>query len=420
MPEVAQTSQVQTPSTGAPAKVSTPAASTPSTQKTPPQNIGSFLDDAKKTLGRQSKTQPEPVINFDEVFSYLQEKVDQMPDYSNTQGFDPYGNVPGVDTSQVEGAQLAQQALGEMQADAAKDVANAITGQQDTQTTEEGPLYTFKGKLGEEEIEYDFDNQEELDKAIQRGFAADKVFQAYSKLQEKVGEYQAKAEKLDAFDNLCATNPLKAVELVVEDMLEAGKESELKQWMISMADYLSKSQEEKAQIAKIKEADRYKEQLALHKQQLQEIENQKRRAIVEADVQQLRSWAKTSLDKYTSKLPEGMGPWLQGQIKDIVALNRRNGAEISYDELSRQLATRVRPLLNISRRKMDNEIGKAIDAKKDQNLSVTQSVASRGIAPRTTGRPGIDEFISKGDVSGLSRFLADSVNSGRLRVLNDK
>lgn len=411
--EVAQPSQAQTPSTQS-------SQTVPQTVSTP-KTLGDHFADAKKSLGRQSRTQPELVPTLDDVFSFLNEKVEQMPDYSNTQGFDPWGKP--VDTSEVKGAELAQDAMGEMQAaNAAKIAEGQALQDQAKPATEEGPLYSFKGKLGEEEFEYDFDNQQELDQILNRGFAADKVFQAYSKMKEQVQDLSMKASKLDAMDELIQNDPLRAMDLVVEDILASGKEDQMKQWMIKMADYLSKSTAEKEQLMKLKEAERYKTQLEAHQRQLKEIEERKHRAIIESEFQQLQGWAKSNFDKYVSKLPEGMGPWLQGQIKDVVALNRSRGnGDVSLEELSRQIASRVRPLLNLSKRKIDAEIGRATEQKKADNVSMTQSVAAKGGVTQSSNKErGIDDFIRSSDVGGLTRFLADKVNQGRLRVLADE
>jgi hypothetical protein len=398
-----QVTQAQTPSTPA-------SVSAPSMGGAAPKSIGDILP---KTLGKQSKTQPEPVPTMDEMWATLAEKVDSMPDFSDTQGYDPYGEP--VDLGNVD-AQKATETANE----ALKTGSVAEAAQQPE--TQDGPLYQLKTKIGDEDVEFDFDTQEELDNMLTRGFQAGKVYQAYEKLKEENQSLSMAKEKLAAFDSLIENTPERAFDLIAEEMIANGKEEQIKQWIIRQADYLSKSAEEKAQIAKMRDYERTQEQLLAHQRAIQQIEAQKKQAIVESEFQQMQSWAQSSLAKYASKFPEDMKPWLQGTIRDLLALNRAQGnGDVSFEDLSRQLHAKLRPIMTSTQSKrVAAEVGKATDQRKAENLSKAQSVVSRGQPPTSNKTEGIDDFIRKGDAIGLSKFLTDSVNSGRLRINKDR
>lgn len=345
---------------------------------------------------------------FERKLGYSQDE--QMDDLSKAKKYeeksveDLYGEFNGEKT-------------GEELVDGAKDGENL----QQTEQAEEKPAeefkYEFKGKVGSQEKELAFNNKQELDNWIKKGYVADVLYTKNKELQQQVADaqqYKEGHEFAQRFDKMVAENPQKVLEAIIEDM----DESVLSQWLIEKAEHLSRDPKEREYERKLKEAEMIKQQMAEMRAEREQIEQQRIQSAQEADRYAVQTWGESILGKVKTSLPEEHYPIMEDVLRSSLLEGKHmqaNGEVVTIKTLDKIFARRAKPLIDLIKARGVNQstvnakVGETIAGKKQDGLSRIQQATSS--AQRSSKPPSEDANISK-----MFDQLIDGVSTGRYKM----
>lgn len=345
---------------------------------------------------------------FERKLGYSQDE--QMDDLSKAKKYedksveDLYGEFNGEKT-------------GEELVDGAKEGENV----QQTQQTEEKPSdefkYEFKGKVGSQEKELAFNNKQELDNWIKKGYVADVLYTKNKELQQQVAEaqqYKEGHEFAQRFDKMVAENPQKVLEAIIEDM----DEGVLSQWLIEKAEHLSRDPKEREYERRLKEAEMIKQQMAEMRAEREQIEQQRVQSAQEADRYAVQTWGESILGKVKTSLPEEHYPIMEDVLRSSLLEGKHmqaNGEVVTIKTLDKIFARRAKPLIDLIKARGVNQstvnakVGETIAGKKQDGLSRIQQATSS--AQRSSKPPMEDANISK-----MFDSLIDGVSAGRYKM----
>lgn len=288
--------------------------------------------------------------------------------------------------------------------------ADTSTPDKDNKTNNEDdedlPLYYYEGKIGNEIKNVEIKDKDQLDRYIQKGLLAEKVYKEYKNLQGVVDTLQEKANAMEAMDKMLDEGKHSEVlDMIVEDMDEEA----LFSWVESLVENKKKPKEVRDFEREKKEIERYKKEREWEEEQKKIIAEQKAELARKQEKQQLHAWANSEFNRYISKLGDEYRPWLNKQIQLVVASQSKmldNNNDLTIADLSAALREQLKPVLSrVSPNKMKHELGKLTEVKKQDALTRLQNSTNKtSSAPQ---KSKLAQAAESGDVGGMFDAFSD-------------
>lgn len=253
---------------------------------------------------------------------------DGAPDLSN-----PQTDVPGKFTSEDIWGTAKEGFVNQMnsngipptegslqqapETNAAQDLENQSENADQTQEVQppqqhEEPTfkpYEFKGKVYDSEVARTFESPEDLNKAISRGLASERLYKEYKSLQNELSDLRVKADKVGHFDQLAESEPEKLLELIFENHISEERAAEWTYNKYKAFHELAKmSPEERQNKQALQAAQKIIAQQKEFEQKQTEAAQARKQEAREASIRERRTWARTEYDlaraKYQGSISE--------------------------------------------------------------------------------------------------------------------
>lgn len=277
--------------------------------------------------------------------------------------------------------------------------------------------YKFKGKVGDKEYAFDVNSPEHMDRIIRKAIASDAVWKDHQKLRVEAEELRNHKAYLDRFESMLENSPEEVLHTIADEM----GEEKLKEWLISKANDLSQPKEHRDLQKRLKQAEMMERKLAAIEAREAQIEEKRIQSARTNEQQSVKTWQDTWRQKLSAKIPEQYVDLVDDQLYNSIreAKERRaNNETVTLKTLDQILARKMKPvlaLINSTSGNTDREVGRALDTKKQQNLSrIQQAASSQAPAPKAKTR--MQQMIDSGDISGIFDAFGEGVGSGRIKL----
>lgn len=314
--------------------------------------------------------------------------------------------------------------LGEDSEEAVTEAAPVATDSEATESVEAEPEaapvnYRFKNKVGDKDYDFEIKSQEHLDRIVKKAIASDTVWKDHQALQREIAPLREAKAYMDRFESMLDENPANVLGTIADEMPEEA----LKDWLISKAQELSQPKEQRDIQKKLKQAELLERKFAALEAREAEMEQRRVQQARESDKKAVDSWQETWRQKLSAKVPEQYVDLVNDQLYNSLreAKERRSqGETVSLKTLDQIFAKKMRPVLALIDPKggmagqVDREVGKAMDSKRQQNLSRVQQMAASQARPAQT-KTKMQQMLDKGDMSGIFDAFAEGVGSGRIK-----
>lgn len=366
----------------------TQSASTPSSA---PTSSGSIVNSAT----------PTSVPSTSELFKGIEDKL--------------MGSVQDEDESMFDNNQYHRNDVDEEDIDANDPEANAlleqIQGKQED-GDDDLPLYVFKEKIGDEEVEMVIENPDQLNHYLKRAAIAPKIHAENKQLREENTKLTERAKIADEFDRLSVEDPAQLLNTIIEDM----PEEKLIPWLQAVAAELEETQELKQRRKEARETAYIRQQWALQQQREKDLQVKQQQAIEQENVKQVNNWRGNEFNKWSAKVPSEHHDILKQMIDDQLLYAHRlasEGQDVDLNQLSSRLYKYVNTIVG-SQKQINNKVGKATQAARQQATSKLQAATSKmNSTGRTQNSEGAPQFK---DPSELFDYISRKVGTGELKA----
>jgi hypothetical protein len=273
------------------------------------------------------------------------------------------------------------------------------------------PLYVFKEKLGDREIELNIENKEQLDHYLKRAAIAPEIFKENKQLRTEVATYKERAADADEFDRMVAEEPVEILNAIIEDM----NEEKLAEWVKDLSQNLQQSAEQKEYFRKLRQAEYVLRQQERQQQQQQQFEQKRLQAIEQENIKQVQNWRQNEFQKWSSKLPAETHAILSDMIDDQLAYASRlanEGHDVDLITLTNRLARYANTIAG-SQKSINKKVGQATQAARQQATNKLQASTNRMNAGRNQNGAGSSAYKNTDD---MWADLIRKVGSGEVRV----
>lgn len=347
--------------------VSTPVASTPSVSSSAPApSSGGF-------------SQPEGAMSPSEIFAQFESQLEeQAPDFSKARKYDD--RTPDEiltsfdDESNAEGQENVDPTTG-------VDASQQVEGQSEGIPQDKEFKYEFEGEIGGKNYKINFKNPDQINNAIKKAIVADQLYKKTQNLETQLTEMGQYKEFSDQMDHYLENDPKGLLDLVIEDL----PEDEVKEWLISKAEWYGQDKEVRRQAQIQKENDLLRRKLQAIEAADGKLEEKRRMAAVEADKHVLQSWGTGVMTKMKARVPDSYHGIIERELNNSVLEAKylqTSGQDVNVKTLDRIFARNMRPILELIQEKsntktVNSQVAQIMREKKDQNLARVQGAASQ-------------------------------------------
>lgn len=342
---------------------------------------------------------PTTVPSVDDLFRGMENKLmGSMPDEDDVMGHQYSNNMNGEEES-LDNPE-ANEILDQMQ-----------KGKEEEGNDDDLPLYVFKDKVGDEEIELVIENPDQLNHYLKRAAVAPKIYAENKKLQEENTKLGERAKIADEFDRMLSESPTELLNMMIEDL----PEEKLIPWLQAVAAELEESQELKERRREARETAYIRQQWALQQQREQQLQQQKQAAIEQENIKQVNNWRGNEFQKWSARVPTEHHDVLKQMIDDQLLYAHRmasEGHDVDLAQLSSRLYKYVNSIVG-SQKQINNKVGKATQAARQQATSKLQAATNRMTAGRQQNSEGAARFNSTDEIFD---FFSRKVGTGELKA----
>jgi hypothetical protein len=364
---------------------------------------------------------PQEYTSTDDLFAAAEEHFglsDKMPDYSNAKEYKDGTLDDLLDTEEAD--RVEDPTTGESEEGEATE-QNTEEGSSedllDSVKEDEGkPLYEFKGKIGNKERQLTIKTPEQMDRVIQRAMISEELYKRNQQKDELLGQYKPQAEAMDRLDELIERDPLRVARSIIEDLPEA----QLKDWLIEVADWVSRpdhvKQLEKAE-KRAQEAERVAE---MNRKHIEEMNNRTKQAAQQADRHTVQAWSYGIMERVKARIPEQYHGMINQQLENTLEIARARqsrGEDITIKSMDQYFKAQVKPLIDLinSRSNKDavnKEVGRVMADKRQNGLAKVQNMAGKAQPTTADKRKQIDKELEQ-DPMKIFDYLDRQIASGK-------
>ena len=273
------------------------------------------------------------------------------------------------------------------------------------------PLYVFKEKVGDEEVELNIENKAQLDHYLKRAAIAPKIFKENKQLKMDVAKYQERAKDADEFDRMVNEEPMEILNAIIEDM----NEEMLTNWVKDLSQNLQQSAEQREYFKKLRQAEYVLKNQERQMQQQQQFETKRQQAIEQENIKQVQNWRNSEFQKWSSKIPTENHSVLQDMIDDTLMYASRmanEGHDVDLVTLTNRLSRYANSIIG-SQKSINNKVGKATVAARQQATTKLQASTNRVNAGRNQNGAGSPAYKGTDD---MFRDLLHKIGTGDVKL----
>ena len=278
------------------------------------------------------------------------------------------------------------------------------------------PLYEFKGRIGDKERQLTIKTPEQMDRVVKRALIAEELYAQNQAKDTTIEKLSAQAKAMDRLDDLIEKDPFHVVRSIVEDL----PEEQLKNWLVEMADWVSRPESVK-QMERVEKRAKEAERLAeINQRKLEELQNKSVEAARNADKNTVKSWSYGIMEKVKTKIPEQYHGLIKQQLENTIEIARARqsrGDEVSIKWMDKHLSSQVKPIVELinarnNKQTVNQEVGKVIANKKQDGLKRIQNLTAQAQPSKTDKRKQLEKELSE-DPMKIFDFLDRQISSGR-------
>jgi hypothetical protein len=264
--------------------------------------------------------------------------------------------------------------------EAAQQVADKESASSDAK--DDGlPLYVFKDKVGDEDVELVIETKEQLNHYLKRAALTPKIYEENKQLKAEMSQYKDKASISDEFDRMHREEPLELLNLIVEDV----GEDLLVEWVKGLSSNLAQSAEQREYFRKLREAEHIRSTWQRQQEAATKLEADRAAAIEEQNDRVVSDWRSSEFTKWSNKVAPEHHDVLQ-QMIDAQLMYASHMASQGKDVDLTELSSRVYKTANAlsgSQKQINQKIGKATQASRQQATSKLQAATNQAQVGRT-------------------------------------
>jgi len=372
-----------------------------------------------------AQTELPDIPTTDDLFNAYEQSIglgDKIPDYSETKESREATMEDLLDTEAEgeEGDPLTGEGEGEGEEGQTKESEGDQSSEDLIDSVKEEdsgkPLYEFKGKVGEKDRQLTIKTPEQMDRVIKRALVAEELYARNQEKDQTIAQYASQAKAMDKLDELIEKDPFHVVRSIVEDL----PEDQLKNWLVEMADWVSRPDSVK-QMERIEKRAKEAERLAeINQRKLEELQNKSVEAARNADRHTVKAWSYGIMEKVKTKIPEQYHGLIRQQLDNTLEIARARqsrGDEVSIKWMDKHLSSQVKPIIDLinsksNKQMVNQEVGKAIAGKKQDGLRKIQNLASQAQPSKTNKRMQLEKELDE-DPMKIFDYLDRQISSGR-------
>lgn len=310
---------------------------------------------------------------------------------------------------------FGQEVIGQpMDAESIDNIENEVQAEETAAVEEDDglPLYVYKDKIGNDDIELVIENKDQLHHYLKRAAMAPKIYEENKILKSEMSKYQKKASIADEFDRMAKEEPLELLNMLIE---EIGDEKLLSDWANGLRANLDQSEEQRQYFKKLREAEYIKQQWERQREAQTKLESDRKAAIEEQNVQVVSNWRSNEFSKWESKVDPAHHEVLQ-QIIDAQIMYASHmaaaGKDVDLHELSGRIYKAANALVG-NQKQINQKIGKATQAARQQATSKLQAATTQVQSSRAQQAGKQQGYKSTDDAF---KDLMNKINTGDIRL----
>jgi hypothetical protein len=278
--------------------------------------------------------------------------------------------------------------------------------------------YTFEGKLGDKDHKIQFKTREQLDLAIKKAIVSDRLYKDNKTLRTEMESYKQDREYARNMDDYLENRPMELMDMIMEDL----PEEHVKDWLLQKAEWYGQDQEIRRQAQVQKENELLRRKLAAIEEGEARLQQQRQQTALEADKYVVQSWGSGTLSKLQSRIPEQYHGIVEKELRSTLLEARhrqQNNENVDIKMLDRIFARNMKPLMDLIGAKtnqsaVDREVGRAMDAKRQQNLTRVQTAASQAMS-RTQQTPNRNKELEENPAK-IFDMMIQGIEQGRFKL----
>ena len=279
------------------------------------------------------------------------------------------------------------------------------------ETDDNLPLYVFKEKVGDEEVELNIENKAQLDHYLKRAAIAPKIFKENKQLRIDIAKYQERAGDADEFDRMVTEEPMEVLNAIVEDM----DQDTLNEWVGTLVENLKQDEHQREYFKKLRQAEYVLKNQERQNQQQQQFQTQRAQAIEQENIKQVENWRQNEFQKWSNKIPSENHAVLQDMIDDTLMYASRmasEGQDVDLMTLTNRLFRYTNTIIG-SQRSINNKVGKATVAARQQATTKLQGSTNRMNAGRNQNSAGAPAYK---DTNQMFKDLIHKIGTGDIKL----
>jgi histone H3/H4 len=389
-----------------------------------PNNSAPAAAPAPSTGASASVDLPE-IPTTDDLFSAYERSIgmtDKIPDYSEAKetregtmedllDIESENTEDPLTGESEEGEATGEEGTASETEQSSEDLIDSVK-----EDKTDKPLYEFKGKIGEKERQLTIKTPEQMDRVIKRALVAEELYARNQEKDQLISQYEGQAKAMDRLDELIEKDPFHVVRSIIEDL----PEDQLKNWLVEMADWVSRPESVK-QMERIEKRAKEAERLAeINQKKLEELQNKSVEAARNADRHTVKAWSFGIMEKVKTKIPEQYHGLIKQQLDNTLEIARARqsrGEEVSIKWMDKHLSSQVKPIIELinsrsNKQMVNQEVGKAIAGKKQEGLKKIQNLTAQAQPSKTSKRTQLEKELDE-DPMKIFDYLDRQISSGR-------
>ena len=357
-------------------------------------------------------------LSTDDLFSQYEQSIglnDKMPNYSDAKQYKD-GTVEDLLDAAGEDYQEDPTTGEAKDEEAAPTDENATDLLDSVKQDDDKPIYEFKGEIGGKERQLSIKTPEQMDRVVKRAMISDELYKRNQQKDEIISQYKPQAEAMNRLDELIEKNPMHVAKSIVEDL----PEEDLKNWLMEMADWVSRPDHVK-QLEKVErravEAERIAEMNHKH---IEDMQRRRQEAAVEADRHTVQSWSYGIMEKVTARIPEAYHGMMKQQLENTLEIARARqsrGDEITIKWMDQHFRGQAKPLVDLinsrsNKEAVNKEVGRVMADKRQNGLQRVQNLATNAQPSNADKRRKIDKELEE-DPLKIFDYLDKQISMGR-------
>jgi hypothetical protein len=273
------------------------------------------------------------------------------------------------------------------------------------------PLYVFKEKFGDKDIDLVIENKDQLDHYLKRAAIAPEIFKENKQLKIDVANFKSRAEDADEFDRMVREEPMEILNAIIEDM----DEEVLNEWAGTLVENLKQDAAQREYFKKLRQAEYITRNYERQQQEQQKFQQQKVAAIEQENIKQVQNWRNNEFQKWSSKIPSENHAVLQDMIDDTLSYASRmanEGHDVDLMSLTNRLSRYANTIIG-SQKQINNKVGKATQAARQQATTKLQASTNRMNAGRNQNSASVPQYKNTND---MFDELIRKVGTGDIRL----